>query len=139
MNIVIERLQKDPDVTIGSMTVDGEWQCWTLEDTVRELDGVPVASWKIPGETAIPRGTYRVIIDLSNRFQRLLPLLINVPGYAGVRIHAGNTAANTEGCILVGSDRLAKSIARSQLALAALMTKMNEAIRRGESVDLTIS
>lgn len=139
MNIVIERVQKDPDVTIGSMTVDGEWQCWTLEDTVREIQGRPVSSWKIPGETAIPAGGYRVELTMSARFKRLLPLLVDVPGYSGVRIHAGNTSADTEGCILVGEERFNKSLARSQLALAPLLSKIAEARRNGEPVWLTIN
>lgn len=139
MNIVVERLQRDADVTIGSMTVDGDWQCWTLEDPVREVPGQPVAQWKVPGNTAIPAGRYRVDITMSARFKRLLPLLAAVPGYEGVRIHAGNTSADTEGCILVGNDRLAKSIARSQLALASLMTKMSEAVRKGEPIWLEIN
>ncbi len=139
MRIVVERLQRDADVTIGSMTVDGEWQCWTLEDAVREVPGQAVSAWKVPGKTAIPAGGYRVELTMSARFKRLLPLLIDVPGYSGVRIHAGNTSADTEGCILVGNDRLAKSIARSQLALASLMTKMSEAMRKGEPIWLEIN
>lgn len=139
MNIVVERLQRDHDVTIGSMTVDGEWQCWTLEDPVREVPGQPVSAWKVPGETAIPAGGYRIELTMSARFKRLLPLLIDVPGYSGVRIHAGNTAANTEGCILVGEERFPKSLARSQLALAPLMSKIAEARRKGEPVWLAIN
>lgn len=139
MKIVVERLQRDPDVTIGSMTVDGEWQCWTLEDPVREIKGLPVQQWKVYGKTAIPAGRYQVDLTMSARFKRVLPLLANVPGFSGVRIHAGNTTADTEGCILVGNDRLAKSIARSQLALAPLMTKMAEAKRKGEAIWLEIA
>lgn len=139
MQIVVERLRRDPDVTIGSMTVDGEWQCWTLEDPVREVPGQAVAAWKIPGETAIPIGRYRVDLTMSARFKRLLPLLLDVPGYAGIRIHAGNTAANTEGCILVGQEQFPKSLARSQLALAALMSKIAEARRKSEPVWLAIN
>lgn len=139
MQIDVERLQSDEDVTIGGMMVDGEWQCWTLEDPVREVPGHPVSTWKIHGKTAIPAGRYRVEITMSARFKRVLPLLLDVPGYSGVRIHAGNTAADTEGCILVGNERLAKSLARSQLALAPLLSKMSEAARKGESIWLTIN
>lgn len=138
MNITVERVQVEPDVTIGSLSIDGDWRCWTLEDPVREVPGQPVTQWKIKGQTAIPRGTYQVIVDMSPRFKRRLPLLLDVPGYTGVRIHAGNTTDNTEGCLLVGRDRYAKSIGRSQMAMAELMLKLNEAIRRGERVDLTI-
>ena len=132
MNLELERLQLDPDVTIGSLSVDGAWQCWSLEDTVRP-DGV-----KIHGETAIPRGTYSVDITMSPRFGVELPLLINVRGYVGVRIHPGNSAADTEGCILVGQDRQAKSIGRSRAAFNALMALLRDAKARGEPITLEI-
>jgi hypothetical protein len=139
MNIVVERLQCDEDVTISGITVDGDWQCWGLEDPVREVQGQPVSSWKVYGKTAIPAGRYKVELTMSVRFRRILPILLNVPGFEGVRIHAGNTAADTEGCILVGNERLAKSLARSQLALAPFMAKMAEAQRKGESIILDIA
>lgn len=139
MEIIVERLQKDEDVTIGAITIDGDFACWSLEDPVREVPGQPVSTWKIHGKTAIPAGRYKVIVDMSARFKRLLPLLLDVPGYSGVRIHAGNTAADTEGCILVGNERLAKSLARSQLALAPFMTKLSEAQRKGEPIWLEIA
>ena len=77
------------------------WLCWALEDVVREVPGEPVEAWKVKGQTAIPRGTYAVRVTRSNRFKTDLPLLLDVPGFAGVRLHGGNTAADTEGCILV--------------------------------------
>lgn len=132
MMLQLERLQLDRDLTIGSLTLDGDWECWTLEDTVRP-PGV-----KVPAQTAIPPGVYRVVINLSNRFKRELPLLQDVPNFAGVRIHAGNTAADTEGCILVGCDRLAKSIGRSRVAMDNLMIKLQAAQRRGEPITLEI-
>lgn len=138
MKLALERLQRDADVTIGSLTVDGDWECWTLEDAVREVPGQPVSSWKIAGQTAIPAGTYPVTLTQSARFKRILPSVDGVPGFVGIRIHAGNTAADTEGCILVGGDRWPKSIGHSQVALAALMTKIGEALRKGERVTLTV-
>lgn len=92
--------------TIGQLEayVDGVkvYSCHTLEDTCREVVGQPVATWKIKAKTAIPVGKYDVVVNHSNRFDKLLPLLIAVPGFAGVRIHGGNSADNTEGCLLVG-------------------------------------
>jgi hypothetical protein len=80
--------------TIGELHVNGVFECFTLEDTVRPV--------KIKGETAIPEGRYEVVVNFSERFQRPLPLLLNVPNFEGVRIHPGNTDKDTEGCILVG-------------------------------------
>lgn len=132
MKLLLERLQKDPDVTIGELKVDGLFECWTLEDAVRP-DGV-----KIFGETAIPPGHYTVDITYSPRFKVQMPLLLNVAGYLGVRIHTGNTADDTEGCILVGTDRLRKSLGRSRLAYDALFPKLAAAKKRGEPISLEI-
>lgn len=132
MNLKLERLQLDADVTIGSLSVDGEWQCWTCEDTVR------AAGVKIAGETAIPAGTYLVDITMSARFKTLLPLLLNVPGFEGIRIHPGNTAADTEGCILVGADRMAKSVGRSRSAFTALFPRLRAAKALGEKIYIEI-
>lgn len=110
MTDLVFRLSRQPsssECTIGDMwaSEDGEttWArlCWSLEDVVREVPGQPVASWKIHGKTAIPRGRYRVIVDHSEHFGKDLPHLLDVPGFDGVRIHGGNTAADTEGCVLV--------------------------------------
>jgi len=87
-----------------------------LEDTERKV--------KIKGETAIPKGTYKVIINESNRFKRLLPLLIDVPDFEGVRIHSGNSNHDTEGCILVGQTRNKNYIGQSRKAFDKLFKKM---------------
>ncbi len=101
------------------MTVNGIFECFTLEDVERPV--------KIKGETAIPKGTYKVIINQSNRFKRQLPLLLNVPGFEGVRIHAGNTNHDTEGCILVGQTRHKEFIGKSRKAFDKLFKKMQKA------------
>ena len=134
MQLRLERVQIDHDVTIGSLSADGVWQCWTLEDVVRPK------GFKVPGQTAIPAGRYRVLITPSPRFKRDLPLLVDVPNFSGVRVHPGNTAADTEGCILVGAERGAdgKSIGRSRVAFDNLFIKLSDALARREQIWLEI-
>lgn len=133
MKLTVIRDQRDDVCTIGQLCVDGAPECYTLEDIVRP-DGAP----KVFGQTAIPAGTYQVVITFSPHFQRELPLLVNVPDFEGVRIHPGNTAADTEGCILVGVDRLADSIGHSVIAFDNLFPKIQAAIAAGDTVILDI-
>ena len=108
------------------------WQCFSLEDPVR-AEGV-----KIPGRTAIPAGRYRIAINYSPRFKKHLPELRDVPGFTGVRIHAGNTETDTGGCILVGQERIETGILRSRLALDALTEKIIKSFGNNEQVWLEI-
>ena len=126
MVITVKRLYKTDNSVIGEMLVDGIFECFTLEDAERPV--------KIKGETAIPKGTYRVIINESNRFKRLLPLLIDVPNFEGVRIHSGNSNHDTEGCILVGQTRNKNYIGQSRKAFDKLFKKMQAA----KNITLTI-
>lgn len=119
MNIDVIRGKSSAKSTIGRLLIDGVFECWTLEDVVRPV--------KIAHETAIPAGTYKVIIDMSNRFQRLLPLLLDVPGFAGIRIHPGNTDHDTDGCILVGQSQAPDFVGSSRKAFDALFAKMQQA------------
>lgn len=117
------RLVREPSlnhVTLGCLFVEGHFSCFTIEDEIREQAGVPVTTWKVPRQTAIPAGTYRVIVTPSHRFGRPLPLIVDVPGFAGVRIHSGNTIDDTEGCLLVGRDRRPGRVLQSRVALEAL-------------------
>jgi hypothetical protein len=77
-------------------------ELFVLEDTVREIPGHPVSEWKLPKTTAIPVGRYKLIMDMSSRFNREMPHILDVPGFDGVRIHGGVTAADTEGCPMLG-------------------------------------
>lgn len=127
MKIELKRFYYGENHTIGKLYIDGEYQCYTLEDKMRQETDKPVSAWKVQSKTAIPTGIYKVIITMSARFKRLLPLLLNVDGFSGIRIHAGNTSADTEGCILVGTAWDGKSdfISNSRVAFNSLMEKLN--------------
>ena len=127
MKIEIKRLYKTENSTIGELNIDGKFECYTLEDKERDV--------KIKGETAISKGTYKVIINQSNRFKKLLPLLLNVPNFEGVRIHPGNSNHNTEGCILVGQSISKDYISKSRKAFEKLFKKMQLA----KEITLTIT
>ena len=98
-------LQSGPSkdgATQGSIYVNGAWECYSLEDEVREIVGQPVSEWKVPGKTAIPAGHYRITFEDSSRFGKDTLTVNDVPGFAFIRIHGGNTVNDTEGCVLVG-------------------------------------
>ena len=97
--VEIKRTFKGAEYTIGKLYIDGAYFCDTLEDTVRTGE-------KIAGKTAIPAGTYKVKMTWSPRFKRYLPEILNVPNFSGVRIHAGNSALDTEGCVLLGLNKV---------------------------------
>lgn len=117
VELLLTRVQLDSDVTIGTITLAGKHICWTCEDPVREIPGQAVESWKIPGQTAIPTGRYEIRLSLSNRFKKILPELLRVPGFTGIRIHPGNLPGDTEGCLLPGLERRAKGVGSSGLAM----------------------
>lgn len=132
MKITVKRIDFNSDCTIGEMSIDGKFECYTLEDKVRD-NGV-----KVPGQTAIPSGTYNVSITFSQRFQKPLPLLADVPNFVGVRIHTGNTSQQTEGCILIGAEKADNSILRSREAFNNLFPKLQAALAKGDKITLTI-
>lgn len=114
---------KTPEFTLGTLSL-GSHRYYTCEDTIRDK--------KIPGITAIPAGNYQVIINESKRFGKRLPLLLNVPDFEGVRIHAGNTAADSSGCVLIGLSRIKGGVANSQAAMADFMPRLEEALLHGD-------
>lgn len=116
MKLELKRTTPTNISTIGELFIDGEFFCYTLEDVVRDK--------KIYGQTAIPAGTYKVIITPSNRFKRDLPLLVDVPNFVGVRIHPGNSAVDTDGCILVGSTKSQDFIGNSRTTFELLYEKL---------------
>lgn len=105
--------------TVGELFIDGVFECFVLEDRFR-----PAPEAKVKGATCIPLGRYRVEISHSPKFNRDLPLLLDVPGFTGVRIHPGNTPADTEGCLLPGRVRHGESVLESRVAFDALFAKL---------------
>ena len=132
MELLLKREPSSRGRTFGAVSIDGLFECWTIEDVVRRDDE------KVPGETAIPAGRYEVRITLSQRFGRLLPILLDVPNFTGVRIHPGNTAADTEGCILPGRTKGPDAVYESRVAFAALFAKIGAARGGGDAVWITV-
>lgn len=138
MNLNLKRRASSLSCTIGQLFEDEEFECFTLEDLVREVPGKPVGEWKVAKETAIPAGRYKITITHSNHFKRDLPLLNAVPGFLGVRIHPGNTEADTEGCILVGTSAGEDALTESRRAFEELFEKIRDAIDMGEEVWISV-
>lgn len=132
MKLDLVRFRFNENATIGKLAVDGVFECNTLEDVVRE----PFV--KIPGRTAIPAGSYIVMIDWSKRFQRMMPLLLAVPEFQGIRIHPGNTAGDTNGCILVGRWEGDERVGMSRIAFDKLFAKLDAAFSRGQQITIDI-
>ena len=119
MKLILTRHARRADYTIGRLEDEnGKKLCDTLEPIWRNYDG---GELKIPKKSAIPEGTYRVVTTYSLRFRKYLPLLVGVPGFEGVRIHAGNTSRDTEGCILVGHNLQVGKVLWSRITLERLM------------------
>lgn len=140
MNITVKRIALRPTYTIGKMYINGKYYCDTLEDTVRDLnqngkfDG---NEQKIYGQTAIPYGTYRVLWTYSPRFKKYMPELKDVPEFSGVRIHAGNTNADTLGCILVGQNKQVGKVINSKATVDIIYPIIRKACQT-EKVFITI-
>ncbi|OAI12198.1 MULTISPECIES: DUF5675 family protein [Methylomonas] len=119
MELNLTRVEFTDESTIGELSINGAFECYTLEDKVRPV--------KVKGMTAIPAGSYEIIINFSERFKKPLPLLLNVPNFDGVRIHPGNSAKDTEGCILVGKSKSADFVGSSRAAFETLFEKLKRA------------
>lgn len=130
MTLLLERFKFGDTYTIGRLYMDGIYECYTLEDKVRDE--------KIHSMTAIPTGTYKVIVDFSNRFQKEMPHILNVPNFEGIRIHSGNTNFDTNGCILLGLTwREGDFIGNSRAAYNHFFDKLKMALDK-EQVTITI-
>ena len=139
MELVLTRIAKRKTYTIGRLEIEGAGEnlyfCDTLEPTWRDYAH---GGRKVKGRSAIPEGRYALVISWSPKYNAWLPILLGVPNFSGIRIHAGNTAADTEGCILVGKNKLVGQVVDSRIWLHRLKKKIVEAKDRGEAVWITI-
>lgn len=117
MTLYLTREPTLAGATIGMLYADEDRLCYTLEDAIR--------TEKIPGETAIPPGRYRVVLSWSPHFKRTLPSVLNVPKFTSIRIHGGNDPSDTDGCILVGMERVGQRIRSCAPALATVIAAIN--------------
>lgn len=128
MDILLERIANRTNYCIGRLYLDGVYFCDTLEDTDRGLDDMmseeEIISNKIYGQTAIPTGIYKVILNYSPKYKKVMPLLTNVKGYSGIRIHSGNTDKDTLGCILVGENKVIGKLINSRAKYEALYKRI---------------
>ena len=152
MELLLTRIAKKKTYTIGHLYIAQETNgdnpglgqpltkglqiCDTLEPTWRDYAN---GAYKIKGKSAIPEGRYAVVISWSPKFKAWLPILLGVPKFEGIRIHAGNTVEDTEGCILVGKNKLVGQVVDSRIWLHRLKQKIVEAKDRGEAVWLTVT
>ena len=151
MELILERIAKRKTYTIGHLYIAKEPDgnnpglgqpltkglqiCDTLEPTWRDYEH---GAYKVKGRSAIPEGRYAVVISFSPKFKQWLPILLGMPKFEGIRIHAGNTAEDTEGCILVGRNLIVGQVVDSRIWVHRLKQKIVEAKSRGEPVWITI-
>lgn len=136
MEITLNRKYFTETSTIGELNVDGEHECYMLEDQDRKIETTGI---KVATRTCIPRGRYRVTVTMSNRFKRPLPLLNDVPYFDGIRIHPGNSAVDTDGCLLPGLTYTNDYVTGSVAAFGPLFTKINDCVNAGGEVWITIT
>lgn len=134
MELTLNRIFLGSSATIGELLVNDKHLCDTLEDRVRP------EGEKVYGKTAIPEGTYEVKLTYSPRFKKILPEILNVPNFSGIRIHTGNSSKDTEGCILVGTWDGEKEdwVGNSRIAFDELMALLEEATNNKEKVTITV-
>ena len=134
MKVEVNRIFKASNYTIGELSVNNNYICDTLEDKVR-ADGK-----KVYAETAIPTGTYTLVLSYSNRFKKVMPEILNVPNFSGIRIHCGNSSKDTEGCLLVGKwdGKTENWISDSKNSYNKLYPLLEEAFNKKENITITI-
>lgn len=134
MKLELTRLFFQNTYTIGKLYIDGQYFCDTLEDKVRNLS----REKKIPGQTAIPAGEYEIIVNVSPRFKRKLPRLLDVPEFDGILIHRGNTAEDTAGCILVGENKAKGKVINSTGYEVKLTEILERAMQKNDKITISV-
>lgn len=129
MKLTLKRTTEINNTLLGELYIDNKFFCYTLEDKIRSI--------KIKHETCIPEGKYKVILTLSQRFKTILPLLIDVPNFEGIRIHPGNTIADTSGCILVGSAISNEKLLHSKTTFQKLLIIIKQVLKK-EPVEIEV-
>lgn len=140
MRLKLVRKHLGKEFTEGKFFVNDGFECYTVEDTDRKLEKVG-CDGKVQDKTCIPRGTYEVTISYSNRFQKHLIEVLDVPCFKGIRIHSGNSSKDTEGCIIVGKSNAREDddwVSESKVAYEALHKKVKAALSSGEEVTLEV-
>ena len=142
LNLTLKRVALKETYTIGKLYVDGVYFCDTLEDKVRDYnkdgDLLDAGETKIFGETAVPYGRYKVILNLSPRFKKILPRLLGVKHFDGILIHPGNTSKDSHGCILVGKNNQVGRVNESKATFERLMNILSEAVNQEKEIYITI-
>lgn len=141
MKLKLERKYFKNTYTIGNLYVDGTFFSNTLEDKNRDVNKngkFDNGETKVYGETCIPFGTYKIVVNMSPKFKRELPRLLNVPSFEGVLIHRGNTAKDSAGCILVGENKVVGKVINSTPYEERLVKMMKTAISKGEEIIIEI-
>lgn len=130
MRLTLKRIANKKDYCIGKLYINGKYFCDTLEDVDRGLDDSmtedDIKDIKIKGETAIPVGIYTVLLTYSPKYKKVMPLVNNVKGYEGIRIHSGNTSKDTEGCLLVGKNTVVGRLTDSRNTYNALFKRLQQ-------------
>jgi hypothetical protein len=143
MELKLKRRFFGAGYTIGSLYIDGEYFCDTLEDTDRGLSqAMPpekIRRIKVVHETAIPTGVYKVIVNLSPAKRRMLPRLLDVPGFSGILIHKGNTKNDSSGCILVGENKVKRKVINSTPYEKRLVEILTKAQEQGKEISIEIA
>ena len=142
MEVLVRRLYKKDKYTIGTVSINSKYFCESLEDKDRgltqDMSLSEILKIKVKGKTAIPAGRYRIILSYSTKFKKILPEILSVKGFGGVRIHSGNDENDTDGCQLYGQNKIKGKLVNSRVTMKDFIQRLSEAESKGEESFLTI-